>query len=766
MIKMEIPKQLHNFNFVLVGGDDGKKPIEKGWQKKIHRIDYPVLQKHLENGKNYGVQSNNSFVVINEESYFLIVIDFDTKEFQDKVINNFPETFTTTSGSDKKCWHIWLASDNNKPFKIHDENMKTLADIIGAGNQVIAPGSKHLKSGKTYSIVKDIPIVFMPYAEIEAILKPYDKKPKQKEKEIKQYVPKGIENSITEKILSSISMKEVLEEVGIDTSKNPTNCFKHESAGGKCLGWNNETAHCFHCDGRWNKFSLIRDAKNLTDKSTFEWFAEKSGMIDELKKSRKEYVKKNEKPLEVSIGDSSLKSRYLDLVKDKKWNNASELLVNWILENNSMYTTKDDIKSEVWIYKNGIYIPQGKSEVKEILRKLLGNWYSTFTFNNVMAKLEPDTFIDSNKFFNQNYIDEVPVQNGILNVLTKELKPFDKKQVFFNKLPITYNPNATCLTIEKHLKDTLKFEEDINVMYEVIGFLLYKDYFLEKMIMLIGDGRNGKGKTIDLIRRFLGMDNCASIPLSALNTDNFRVSELFGRMANLAGDLSNTSLKDTGMLKQTTGRDLIGANRKFLNDIKFVNYAKHIFACNELPKVYDMSKGFWSRWIVLEFPYEFISEREYNSMEENKRTMKKILDPYHIDKISSDEELSGLLNKALEGLQRIRKNKTFSYSKGTDEIKKFWIRKSDSFVAFCFDNLEESNEKEMTKAELRKAYYKYCSEHKLKGCSDKAMSITLQEMFGVIENRKWVNDKQKQENIWEGIQFKQSSKYSKNYGKL
>lgn len=763
---MEIPKQLHNFNFVLVGGDDGKKPIEKGWQKKIHRIDYPVLQKHLENGKNYGVQSNNSFVVINEESYFLIVIDFDTKEFQDKVINNFPETFTTTSGSDKKCWHIWLASDNNKPFKIHDENMKTLADIIGAGNQVIAPGSKHLKSGKTYSIVKDIPIVFMPYAEIEAILKPYDKKPKQKEKEIKQYVPKGIENSITEKILSSISMKEVLEEVGIDTSKNPTNCFKHESAGGKCLGWNNETAHCFHCDGRWNKFSLIRDAKNLTDKSTFEWFAEKSGMIDELKKSRKEYVKKNEKPLEVSIGDSSLKSRYLDLVKDKKWNNASELLVNWILENNSMYTTKDDIKSEVWIYKNGIYIPQGKSEVKEILRKLLGNWYSTFTFNNVMAKLEPDTFIDSNKFFNQNYIDEVPVQNGILNVLTKELKPFDKKQVFFNKLPITYNPNATCLTIEKHLKDTLKFEEDINVMYEVIGFLLYKDYFLEKMIMLIGDGRNGKGKTIDLIRRFLGMDNCASIPLSALNTDNFRVSELFGRMANLAGDLSNTSLKDTGMLKQTTGRDLIGANRKFLNDIKFVNYAKHIFACNELPKVYDMSKGFWSRWIVLEFPYEFISEREYNSMEENKRTMKKILDPYHIDKISSDEELSGLLNKALEGLQRIRKNKTFSYSKGTDEIKKFWIRKSDSFVAFCFDNLEESNEKEMTKAELRKAYYKYCSEHKLKGCSDKAMSITLQEMFGVIENRKWVNDKQKQENIWEGIQFKQSSKYSKNYGKL
>jgi putative DNA primase/helicase len=461
---------------------------------------------------------------------------------------------------------------------------------------------------------------------------------------------------------------------------------------------------------------------------------------------------------------NKIKLEYLDLAHDKKWSEATELLVDYILSINKIYTTKEDIKSECWIYKDGVYIPQGKSQIREDLRKLLGKYYSDWIFGKVREKIEPDTFIDSNKFFNINYVDEIPIQNGILNVVTKELKPFDKNKIFFNKLPIIYNPIATCPAIEKHLKDVLKFDEDINVMYEIIGFLLYKSYFLEKMIMFIGDGRNGKGKTIDLIRRFLGVENCASVPLSALADDNFRVSELFGRMANLAGDLSNTSLKDTGMLKQTTGRDLIGANRKFLNDIKFINYAKHIFACNELPKVYDMSKGFWSRWIVLEFPYEFINEGEYNSLEENKRIMKKILDPYHIDKISSDEELSGLLNKALEGLQRIRTNKTFSYSKGTDEIKKFWIRKSDSFVAFCFDNLEEANDQEMTKAELRKAYHKYCSEHKLKGCSDKAMSITLQEMFGVIESRR--TKEFITSYVWEGIKFKAYSKYNLEGGKL
>jgi P4 family phage/plasmid primase-like protien len=453
-----------------------------------------------------------------------------------------------------------------------------------------------------------------------------------------------------------------------------------------------------------------------------------------------------------------IKFQYLDLARDRKWDDATELLVEYILSINNIYTTKEDIKSESWVYKDGIYIPQGKSQVREDLRKILGRHYSDWIFGKVMAKIEPDTFIDSNKFFNINYVNEVPVQNGILNVLTRELKPFDRAKVFFNKLPITYNPVATCPAIEKHLKDTLKVPEDINVMYEIIGFLLYKDYFLEKMIMLIGDGRNGKGKTIDLIRRFLGVENCASVPLAALIEDNFRVSELFSKMANLAGDLSNTSLKDTGMLKQTTGRDLIGANRKFMTDIKFINYAKHIFACNELPKVYDMSKGFWSRWIVLEFPFEFVHESEFNAIEENKRTMKKVLDPYHIDKISSENELSGLLNKALDGLERIRKNKTFSYSKGTDEIKKFWIRKSDSFVAFCFDNIEEDSEKEMSKADLRKAYHKYCSEHKLKGCSDKAMLVTLQEMFGVIDNKVYHDGITTY--IWQGIRFKPYSKYS------
>lgn len=459
---------------------------------------------------------------------------------------------------------------------------------------------------------------------------------------------------------------------------------------------------------------------------------------------------------------SSLTEEVLTLLAIRKRGEATELLVEKIKQQFKIYTTRDDNRTEMWIYKKGIYVPQGKSFIREFVRKIMGQAFNNHLCNEVISKIEADTFIDSEDFFSNNHINEIPVENGILNIIDETIIPFTPSKIFFNKLPVSYQPNAQCPNIEKHLSEVLKSEDDIKVIYEIIGFLLYKDYFLEKMIMFVGNGRNGKGKTIDLIRRFIGIDNCASVPLSALTDNTFRISELFGKMTNLAGDLSNTSLKDTGMLKQTTGRDLIGAKRKFLNDIKFINYAKHVFACNDLPKVYDMSDGFWERWIVFEFPYQFIPKSEYDRLE-NKEN-KKILDPYHIDKISKHEELSGLLNKALEGLHRIIKNKEFSYSKGSDEIKKMWVRKADSFIAFCLDNLEEANPESMNKAELRKSYHNYCKQHKLKGCSDKAISITLQELFGVIESRVYHDGITTYK--WEGIKFKGSSKYNFYKGKI
>lgn len=427
---------------------------------------------------------------------------------------------------------------------------------------------------------------------------------------------------------------------------------------------------------------------------------------------------------------------------------ATEVVCKDILQNNHIYTTQDDIKSEIWFYDGGIYVPNGKSKIKEIARTMYEETYTPQRVNKVIAKIEADTQIEADDFFRDGLIDEIPVQNGILNIFTKELFPFTPEKIFFNKLPINYDKGATCPSIRKFFSDVLKDDSDVQVMIEFIGFCLMKEYRFEKSVMLIGNGRNGKGKTLSLIKYFLGAKNCCSIPLSQITPASTSVCELYGRLANLAGDLSNTDLKDTGMFKQITGRDLITAKRKYLRDIFFVNYAKIVFACNELPKVYDLSDGFWSRWILFEFPYKFMKEQFYNKLDKKEKEMCKIMDESIIDKITTPEELSGLLNDALDSLHHIVENKGFSYSQGTNEIKELWIRKSDSFTAFCIDTLVGDYNHSVTKKDLRKEYNFYCKRNKLPGCSDKAIKATLEDRYGAVEHQELGGNR-----VWEGIKF-------------
>lgn len=445
--------------------------------------------------------------------------------------------------------------------------------------------------------------------------------------------------------------------------------------------------------------------------------------------------------------------KFLGAIKAKQWGNATECIVDWIKEHNYIYTTKDDNKTEMWIYRDGIYTPQGKSEVKQIMRRAMSNFYSSYWYNQVIAKLEPDTFIDIDKLFKQQSIEEVPVLNGILNLKTRELSEFNPNKIFFNKLPVTYQPSASCPQIDKFLSEVLANEEDKKVFYEYGGFSLWNEYKFEKALMLVGDGRNGKDKSLELIKRLIGIENCCSVPLTSLVPDSFIISEFFGRKINIAGEISNTDLKDTTTFKALTGRSLMSAPRKFLKPITFQNSAKFIFACNELPMVYDNSKGFWDRWVLLEYPYTFVTKEEIDKHSNN--CLLKLRDESIIEKITTAEEMSGLLNKFLDGLDRLMSNRTFSSTKGSEEIKNLWIRKSNSFMAFCIDKIESEYDKYITKKELRKRYSEFCKEHKITPKSDYVIKRTLEELYGSIEGRKRLDgDFSEAERVWEGIKWK------------
>lgn len=444
----------------------------------------------------------------------------------------------------------------------------------------------------------------------------------------------------------------------------------------------------------------------------------------------------------------------LTLILQNKKDEATEKIVEHILKHEHIYTTRDDDKAEMWIYNEGIYIPQGNTFVKEICRQFIGEAYTPNITNRVIAKIEVDSYIDAQKFFTHNKIDEIAVENGLLNIFTKELRNFTPEEIFFNKIPVKYDPEAKCEAISKHLKEVLKNPRDSDIIEEIAGFMLLKEYKYEKAIMMLGSGRNGKGKTLELLKRFLGVDNCANIPLQQLESDTFAMGELFNKLANLSGDIDKKALNHTGTFKTLTGRDMVSAARKFKTRVNFTNYAKMVFLANELPETHDLTIAFFDRWILLEFPYTFLSQTEFDLLDGFERQLSeyKIADPEIIKKISTPEELSGFLNLALDGLDRLTEQKDFSYTKSNEQVKKMWLRKSSSVSAFLMDCVEEDYDKYVRKTSFRHAYSKYCKKHKLAMTSDKNIKETLAITYGAVDGRKYLDEEQVY--VWEGIKLK------------
>jgi len=453
-------------------------------------------------------------------------------------------------------------------------------------------------------------------------------------------------------------------------------------------------------------------------------------------------------PMDTKIFLQKVKEHCSMLIKAKLGAELTEAITLAFEKLNHLYTTRDDDKSEVWIYQEGIYVPQGKTYIKEFTRDILGDFFSKHVCNEIINKIETDTYIESEKFFNNIEIENVPVENGIINVLTKELQPFSPERIFFNKLPLKYDTEAKCPIIQQFFNDVVAKPEDVQVLQELFGFILYKDYKFEKAFMMTGSGRNGKGKMVELMKRFLGPDNVVNVTLKQLETDQYSIGYFLNKMANLGADIGNLVLKETDKFKNLTGHDLVTANRKYKTPIHFQNFAKMIFCANEIPDTIDKTFAFFNRWIIIDFPYTFLPKSEMTD-----DPMEKLQDTNIIDKLSCPNELSGLLNWSLAGLDRLMKNKYFSYSGKTEDIKIKWIRKSNSFSAFMMDCVENDYDCSITKNELRRVYTIYCKKHHLKPVSDTMLKSVLTKEYGSSDDRPTIDTQRIR--VWSSIKFVQ-----------
>jgi putative DNA primase/helicase len=415
-----------------------------------------------------------------------------------------------------------------------------------------------------------------------------------------------------------------------------------------------------------------------------------------------------------------------------------ELLVMDLLHEFNFSTLLDT--DEILIYHDGCWHLGGEAFIKSECQKRVGldELLTEHKINEILGHIRRTTYTDRKTFNTERFI--INLKNGLFDVRTRELKPHTPEFLSTMRVPLIYDPRAGCPRVRQFFEEVLELQ-DIPLIEELFGYILIPDYSIQRAFLFVGDGANGKSTMLELMKAFIGKDNTANIPWHALELNRFASANLEGKLVNLFADLPPKSLSFTTTFKLLTGGDSVPGEKKFRDIFSFVNFARLVFSTNKPPQIYDDdSYAFWRRWVIVHFPSKFL--------EDDPRTDSQIL-----QKLSTEGELSGLLNLALDGLGRLLTSHRYSYTKSVEETTDTYLRRADPVYSFISDNCEPDPEAETPKAELYDSFKNYCLEQKIPLLKPNSFARALQNQIyiRVASSRPEINGTRV--TCWKGIRL-------------
>jgi putative DNA primase/helicase len=187
-----------------------------------------------------------------------------------------------------------------------------------------------------------------------------------------------------------------------------------------------------------------------------------------------------------------------------------------------------------------------------------------------------------------------------------------------------------------------------------VGYLLVADTSLQKIFLILGPRRSGKGTIGRIATALLGRDNVAS-PTLADFQHNFGLEPLIGTLLALISDArlgqGANHKAVVERLLAISGEDPQTIPRKYLKAWKGTLRTRFLILTNELPRLSDASGALPSRCVII---------RLTKSFEGNE-------DPKLIDKLIP--ELPGIFNWSLEGLRRLRRRGHFVQPDASAELR-------------------------------------------------------------------------------------------------
>lgn len=351
-----------------------------------------------------------------------------------------------------------------------------------------------------------------------------------------------------------------------------------------------------------------------------------------------------------------------------------------------------DYAQRIYRYADGVWTPDGESEIKRRSARHLGERYRKSHAENALDVVRNRIPMFTDETHDTQYLN---LPNGLLDWRTGELLPHDPEVPSTIRIPVAWHPDATCPAIDSWLTEVFP-PDAISFANEVIGYALLNENPLHKAIMLYGGGRNGKGTYLRLVKALLGTHNVSSVTPQSLDDNRFRSAELYGKLANIVGDVKPDTFRVTEIFKQLTGGDLVTAERKYGQPFNFTCRALIIASFNKFPRSDDTSDGFFSRWVILPFPNHFPADKADISLSD------KLIDP---------NELQGLLVHAVTGLRNVISRGRFELPSSVVEATDAFRHGADPVRGYASAQLISGNELWVSRKEMFEHYEKWANEN-------------------------------------------------------
>jgi P4 family phage/plasmid primase-like protien len=299
----------------------------------------------------------------------------------------------------------------------------------------------------------------------------------------------------------------------------------------------------------------------------------------------------------------------------------------------------------------------------------------------------------------------ISMENGLLDLdrLFKGDEPEDcllphAKDWFSTvKLPLKFDPDAKCPRWLEFVHQVFDGDmESIRALQMWCGYLLTQRTDMQKMMMVIGPPRSGKGTISRTIKTLLGGAQAVCNPTLASIANNFEMHSWHGKSLALINEARLPSSVDatviTERLLSIVGEDSQDIHRKFMAPINSVKMnLRFMLFMNQLPRLNDDSSALVSRCIVLVMPNSYLGR-------ENMRLGDELI-----------EELPGIFLNWLAGLKMLTDaGRIHQPSAGLEVIQAFKAISSPMSI-FLEEECDRSPTAEVNVSDIFEMWKKWCS---------------------------------------------------------